>query len=740
MKRFLLPLLGAIATACAAVAAPLSVTVSHDLDQPRPAETIAVPWADVTQAFPEVLALHLEVKDAAGRMLPYQVVRDARGGDELIFQHDFAAGEKRAVFTIDRIDGVAPVFPAKVFARYVPERLDDFAWENDKIAHRTYGPALGAAAPHGSDKEVLISSGLDVWGKRVSYPIIDRWYNQGEYHTDSGEGMDFFQVGTSRGCGGTGVWDGHELHVSRNFSGWKVLANGPIRAVFELRYDTWTAGNVVVSEVKRFTVDAGHAFDQVESTFTISGAREITVGIGLGKQPATPDQKAKIEVARDENDGALSQWIDEKLNGSIGTAVVVPENFAGYAEDERNVLALARVTAGQPLRYRVGATWARTGEIGDAAAWSRAIAAEAARARSPLHVTVAVPPVATGETARTPDGVRALMERVADWQLAHPKENPRGWENGAFYTGVMALAGIADDPRFDQAMLAMGERLDWQLGKRVYHADDHCVGQTYAELYLEHRDPRMIAPLQARFDEILAHPRDNNLDFDAKKNPHAGDRWSWCDTLFMAPPAWVRLWKATGDRRYLDFAVDKWWVTSDFLYDRDEHLYFRDSTIFPKREKNGRKVFWSRGNGWVMAGLARVLEFLPPDHPQRGRFETQFREMAASILKCQQPDGLWRSSLLDPENYPRQETSGSSFYCFAFAWGVNHGLLPREPYAGAATKAWDALSALVNRDGKLTHVQPVGYTPVHFDEQNNEQFGAGAFLLAGSEIYRLLGK
>jgi unsaturated rhamnogalacturonyl hydrolase len=142
-----------------------------------------------------------------------------------------------------------------------------------------------------------------------------------------------------------------------------------------------------------------------------------------------------------------------------------------------------------------------------------------------------------------------------------------------------------------------------------YHADDHAVAQTYAELYLQLREPKMIQALRARFDDILAHPRTGTLDFTAAGNQ---ERWSWCDALYMAPPAWLRLWTVSGDQRYLDFAVREWWATSDYLYDKDEHLYYRDSNAFGKHEANGAKVFWGRGNGWVMGGLVRMLEFLPP--------------------------------------------------------------------------------------------------------------------------------
>lgn len=356
-----------------------------------------------------------------------------------------------------------------------------------------------------------------------------------------------------------------------------------------------------------------------------------------------------------------------------------------------------------------------------------------------LLLTAAAPVEAESLAWPSRGEVLAVAERAADWQLANPSKQwtPLLWHNAAFYAGVMALGEISPSPRFHDAMRALGEKHAWALAPRPYHADDHAVGQTYAELFLKERDPRMIAPMRERFDFILAHPLDDNLDFDREKNPNRLDRWSWCDALFMAPPAWIRLWKATGDSRYLDYAVAKWWVTSDYLYDREARLYYRDSRYFDQKEKNGAKVFWSRGNGWVLGGLVRMLEHLPAEHPARPRFERQFKEMAAAVLACQQPDGLWRASLLDPASFPMKESSGSGFFCYAFAWGMNQGLLDRATYGPATLKAWSALAGFVQPDGKLTHVQPVGFTPVTFDDSHTEPYGVGAFLLAASEVHRL---
>ncbi|HXR49076.1 MAG TPA: glycoside hydrolase family 88 protein [Candidatus Limnocylindrales bacterium] len=344
-------------------------------------------------------------------------------------------------------------------------------------------------------------------------------------------------------------------------------------------------------------------------------------------------------------------------------------------------------------------------------------------------------------SAVKPYAVLTAMQRVADWQLAHSDTNrPTGWVEAAGDAGMMALAGISGDPKYREAMLAKGNANNWNLAAyqgRKYHADDQCEGQIWTELYFLYRENRMISPLRERFDFILAHPSDApGLDFT---QPHgkAQELWSWCDSLFMAPPTWLRLYTVTGDERYLDFAVTNWWRTTDYLCDKNEHLFYRDSTYFDKREANGQKIFWSRGNGWVMAGLVRALQYLPANHPDRPRFEQLFKDMAAKIVTLQQPDGLWRSSLLDPEDYPARETSGSGFFTYALAWGVNQGLLDRARFEPAVRKGWAALVECVGANGKLMHIQPVGSDPRKFAEDSTAPYGVGAFLLAGSEVYRM---
>lgn len=337
-----------------------------------------------------------------------------------------------------------------------------------------------------------------------------------------------------------------------------------------------------------------------------------------------------------------------------------------------------------------------------------------------------------------PTPVLGIMKKVADWQIAHPsKHDPAGWEQGVYYTGVMALYDVSKDQTYLNEMLEMGRKNNWQLGRRhkPYHADDHTVGQTYLKLYEIKKDAQMIAPTRERFDSILLNPKQQPFSRTAN-NPQ--DRWSWCDALFMAPAAWAQLAAATGDRHYLDFMDREWWATTKLLYDPEEKLFYRDWRYLDKKSANGKKIFWSRGNGWVYGGLVRVLEYLPKDHPSRPRYLKLYQEMTDAIVATQQADGLWRPSLLDPTAVPDGETSGSGLFVYGLAWGINQGLLDASKYLPAASRGWTAMVGKVHDDGKLGAVQPIGDSPAHLTDDSTEVYGPGTFLLAGSEIYKHL--
>ncbi|WP_424684147.1 glycoside hydrolase family 88/105 protein [Frateuria sp. YIM B11624] len=329
--------------------------------------------------------------------------------------------------------------------------------------------------------------------------------------------------------------------------------------------------------------------------------------------------------------------------------------------------------------------------------------------------------------ALQPADVRRAAGRVAAWQLARVHDHPSlDWTFAPLYLGFLSATDLLHDPRYAAHVRAAGEHFAWGLGPREHHADDQAVAQAWLALYARRPDPAMLAPLRERYDAQMR----------AADDPHR-PLWWWCDALFMAPPAWAGLAEATHRRAYLDYMDRQWWITSALLYDPQEHLFSRDASYLDKHERNGRKLFWSRGNGWVLAGLARVLTRMPADYPQRPRYLRQFREMAARLAALQGADGLWRAGLLDAEAYPRPEVSGSAFITYALAWGVHHGVLDAGTYRPVVARAWRGLVGEIYADGRLGDIQPIGAAPGDYPPGASYVYGVGAFLLAAGEVAAL---
>lgn len=337
--------------------------------------------------------------------------------------------------------------------------------------------------------------------------------------------------------------------------------------------------------------------------------------------------------------------------------------------------------------------------------------------------------------------IARVAQQAANWQWKHfPKGwdyDPKSWTFAPFYIGNIAAARKIPGLDLEQKVIAQGEQINWQLLERVYDADDHCVMQAYLQLFLTHKDPKMIAATKARLDYILAHPPTSSLDWGS---PNDRDRWNWSDALYMGPMSWLLMYEATQDKRYLDYMNREWWAATERLYKPSIGMYFRDESYLDLRERNGKTIHWARGTGWSVAGLAQVLEHFPKDHPDYPRYQTQFKEMAAAFLQAQQADGLWRPGILDPRTHTARETSGTAFITFALAWGINHKMLDERLYKPAVIKAWNSLNASVTNEGKLEDVQPIGAAPYGFDPHHSEPFATGALLMAASEVYQLAGQ
>lgn len=337
-------------------------------------------------------------------------------------------------------------------------------------------------------------------------------------------------------------------------------------------------------------------------------------------------------------------------------------------------------------------------------------------------------PLATDlSAALEPAAIDKALRKVADWQLERSRPYfDRIWTSSVMYIGFMAASRATGDPKYRNAMFDMSKHFDFQLRDRLPNADDLSIAQVYLDLAAQEKRPSIMNLTKAEMDDLLP--------LTTLKPSDARIPWWWCDALFMAPAVWTKMYKATGDRKYLEYMHTNWKRTSDLLYDKDEHLYARDAAYIPKREANGKKIFWSRGEGWVMGGLALILDDIPKDDPQRPFYVQQLREMADKVASLQGPDGMWHAGLLDPATYVLPEVSGSSLFVYAMAYGVNRGILDGRKYRPVIAKAWGGILKNVYADGRLGNIQQTGSEPAFYRPSSSYNYGVGAFMLAASEL------
>lgn len=339
--------------------------------------------------------------------------------------------------------------------------------------------------------------------------------------------------------------------------------------------------------------------------------------------------------------------------------------------------------------------------------------------------------------------VLSVARKVADWQIKEFPNNPyavkepKGWIAGALYLGMYDWAELSGEEEYFNWLKKVFNRQYWQVADRMYHADDVCVSQTYIDMYNKYKEEKMLLPTLARIDWVINNPSKGGLDIDYSK-PLSYERWSWCDALFMAPGVYTRLYTLTGNKKYMIFADAEFKATYNHLYDKEEHLFFRDSRYFNQKEANGKKVFWGRGNGWVIGGLTEILKTLPEnDTEYRPFYQQLFCELSERLVSLQNKDGFWHASLLDPDSYPSPETSATGFIVYGLAYGVNQGYLPADKYLPVIEKGWKALVSAVEPDGKPGWVQPVGADPKKVTRDMTELYGTGALLMAAVEIHKL---
>jgi len=360
---------------------------------------------------------------------------------------------------------------------------------------------------------------------------------------------------------------------------------------------------------------------------------------------------------------------------------------------------------------------------------------------------------ATASTARL-DLTRAeVLAAIAlangYWQANNTPEKWSFWDVAAYHTGNMEAYYLTRNEAYRQYSTAWAEFNNWssarsnlraqwkysygETAEHVLFGDWQICFQTYIDLYNldPAKDPRKIARAREVMEYQIGTP--NN------------DYWWWADGLYMVMPVMTKLYKLTGDRRYLDKLHEYFLFADKLMYDQEAGLYYRDAKyIYPKHKAaNGGKDFWARGDGWVFAGLAKVLADLPPSHPSHALLVQRFKSMARALKPAQQAEGYWTRSLLDPAQSPGRETSGTAFFTYGYLWGMNHGLLDKAEYTPVVAKSWAYLSKIaLQADGKLGYVQPIGERAIPgqvVDQESTASFGVGAFLLAAAELHRFIG-
>ena len=332
------------------------------------------------------------------------------------------------------------------------------------------------------------------------------------------------------------------------------------------------------------------------------------------------------------------------------------------------------------------------------------------------------------------------------WQTNHPEHGRSFWDNAAYHTGNMEAYFLTNKPEYLEYSKGWAEHNEWKGAKSDHKAnwkysygesndyvlfgDYQICFQTYADLYNLEPDTHKIARAREVMEYQMSTP--NN------------DYWWWADGLYMVMPVMTKLYKVTDNQQYLDKLYEYFTYAKNLMYDEESALFYRDGKyIYPKHKTNqGLKDFWSRGNGWVFAGLAKVLQDLPENDAHRAEYITIYQAMAKSLATAQQEEGYWTRSLLDPVQAPGRETSGTAFFTYGYLWGVNNGFLDKSTYEPVIKQGWKYLTEIaLQPNGKIGYVQPIGERAdqhKNVGPETTADFGVGAFLLAGSEMVKYL--
>ena len=637
-----------------------------------------------------------------------------------------------------------PTAPAKLTyaAVKMPSTRADIAWENDLCAYRMYSTVL-------LSNESNTAQGVDVWFKKKATPVIDDMYGLSNYHNESQYGVDAYSVNGKRlGCGGTAVVENGHLVMHNPYNTCTITEQSALRSAFTLIYNNVRAGGQSYTKTLHVETTAGALLNK--ATVRLDGpAATLRLAIAIYQHT---DMTHLVEGVEFTDVPGLVGWAEEKSEGNITSAgsrffqgAYIPALSAPTTEViDHHLCLVVDYEVGTELTFYFGGGWSifPAGSYTQDDEWFEALTRFKQQTEHPLAVT-------SMHDVVSRDDVLAILNTVNEtWQTRNTTHGDHFWNRAVYHIGNMEAYNVTNDSRYLDYSTAWAEKNGWWGAKGtnksqwqyktygeganwVLFGDHQVCFQTYIDLY--NLDPAHDTRKIERALEVMGY----------EISTSAVDYLWWVDGLFMVMPVMTKLYHITGDANYLEKMYQYWQYANSIMYDTETGLYFRDAKyVYPAHKTNaGKKDFWARGDGWIFAAFAKVLNDLPADDSHREEYITYYRRLAAALKACQQEDGYWTRSLLDPAQAPGCETSGTALNTFAYAWGIRNGILDELEYGETLERAWHYLSTTaLQEDGTVGYIQPIGEnaspnTTVKATDYHD--FGVGAYLLAASEMSRL---
>lgn len=715
-----------LTTPLAAHAEDITFRLKNSLGFSRNQETVCVQIPEGTDL------TNKQLRDEAGNVISYETRTDGT----IMFRASVGHGST-AAYTLT--DGTpSPLSKLTYAAQMLPSSRNDIAWENDLAAYRMYSHQLQSSEPN-------TANGVDLWQKKKAEPIIDQMYASSNYHAENEYGVDAYSVnGKTLGAGGVSAYTDGKLWLHDAYDACTIVENGPLHSEFVLTYHQVEVNGQYYTKTLRIETTAGSLLNK--ATVRYEGPQQnmkmaVCIYQHTDMSGISPEGVKYTEVP------GLVGWAENKSEGSITSpgarfylGAYIPGAETTTQEVDHHLALMCDYTPGTDLVYYFGGGWNIFPQDTYASDedWFDAL--------DRFKQTVDHPLTETSMT-RLPnkEEVISLIHTVnGRWQETHPTHGDFFWNRAVYHVGNMEAYSLTGDATYLDYSTAWAEQNNWcgapgtdkskwkytygEGGDYVLFGDCQICFQIYADLYNLNPSPEKIA----RALEVM----------DYEINTANVDYLWWVDGLFMVMPIMTRMYKLTGNELYLQKMYDYWTYAHQLMYDEEEDLYYRDGKyVYPAHKTNsGKKDFWARGDGWIFAAFARVLNDLPLNDPHREEYIEVYRKMAKSIAAAQQPEGYWTRSLIDPAYAPGYESSGTCLFTYGYLWGINNGILSEKEFGVTVERAWNYLTTIALReDGSVGYMQPIGESadPDHTVAAGSvTDFGTGAFLLAACEMAR----